>query len=201
MTCTIVLPLLLSSIVSLGNGASAGAPSASDPFAFDLLEPAPVDPEAQQVAHAVQRRRRMLQSHQIAGLSTLALMASTVILGQLNYHDLYTSGGDHAGRYTLPHRILAYATTGGFVATASLSLFAPEPFAKVSRGWDSATVHKAAVALASAGMVTQIGLGFVTARQANAGNGRRLPGMMQAHQVVGYTTLACLTTAALVWVF
>jgi hypothetical protein len=174
-------------------------PAASD-FNFDLIEtPAPV--ADLKLDRAITTRRTMLQAHQAMGLTTLSLMAATVVLGQLNYNDMYTRAGAHRGNLALSHRILAYTTSGAFVATASLSLFAPVPYEKRAPGLDTATIHRTSVALASAGMVTQLVLGFVTARQADAGNGHRLEGYIKAHQIIGYTTLACLTTAAVVWVF
>lgn len=143
----------------------------------------------------------MLRVHQIVGLTTLGLMLGTVVLGQLNYQDMYTSGGTRTGNYLLPHRILAYGTTAAFLGTASLSLLAPNPYDKPSQRLSTATVHKIAVGVASAGMVTQIALGFVMGRIADAGNPRDLHTYAQVHQVVGYTTVVALGSAALVWVF
>jgi hypothetical protein len=179
----------------------AGSVAPATDFDFNLLE-APKAPVVDlQHDVLVKRRRTMLQAHQIAGLSTLALMATTVVLGQLNFTDMYTQGGGHTGRFAPYHQAFAYGTTGGFLATASLSLFAPAPFEKRTGRIDAATVHKVAVGLASAGMATQIALGFITARQADAGNGHRLPAYIKAHQIVGYSTMALLSTAAVVWVF
>ena len=104
----------------------AAAPASTD-LDFDLLapSPAPVAAVRDPLQPKAERRRTMLRAHQIVGLSTLGVMAATVVVGQLNYSDLYSSGGSRHSRYLLPHRILAYSTTAGFAATASLSLFAP----------------------------------------------------------------------------
>ena len=180
---------------------SAATSAGASDFDFDLLPPPP-PPTALDLdrLHQVDSRRSMLRTHQILGLSTLALMTATVVLGQLSYNDMY-GGGGQSGNLRLPHRILAYTTTGSFIATASFSLFAPTPYPKDHNGVDTAMVHKVANGVAAAGMVAQVALGFVTARAADAGNGRHLHTYARAHQVVGYATLASLATAACVWAF
>lgn len=78
-------------------GPASAAPPASAPgkLGFDLFqdEPAPVlvapDPELQL---QIERRRSMLETHQILGLTTLGVMAATCVLGQLDYNDMYGSG-------------------------------------------------------------------------------------------------------------
>ncbi|MFZ4579872.1 MAG: hypothetical protein ACOYOB_15895 [Myxococcota bacterium] len=177
------------------------APADSD---FDLFGDAPKTADLSAVAGVsaeVERRRAMLETHQMLGLSTLALMTISVVLGQLNYSDEYGDGGGRTGNYLWPHRITTYLTTGAFAATAGYSLFAPKPFKGASHGIDTTTIHKVAVIGATAGMITQVVLGFITARQADTGNASGLKDMATAHQVVGYATLGCLATAATVWVF
>lgn len=39
----------------------------------------------------------MLTAHQIAGLTTLGLMATTVVLGQLNFDDHFSPSGAGSG--------------------------------------------------------------------------------------------------------
>lgn len=185
-----------------------GEHAAGNSFDFDLMA-APTAPADSKVLSlpplatqkAVAKRRTMLKTHQVLGLTTLGLMATTVILGQLNYSDLYGRNGGKTGNYLLPHQIGAYATTGAFVATASFSLFAPNPYARKRQGIDTAILHKTAVGVATAGMVTQIVLGFITARSADSGNADHLAKWAKAHQAVGYTTFGALATAATVWIF
>src|SRR5690606_12980579 len=62
-------------------------------------------------------------------------------------------------------------------------------------------LHRIAVIGASAGLVTQVVLGFVAARSADAGNARSLETYATVHQAVGYTTLGLMAVAATVWVF
>lgn len=148
----------------------------------------------------VQARRSMLQTHQILGLGTLGLMAGNAVVGQLNYSDLYGRGGARTGDFLLLHRISSYATAGAFLTTAAFALFAPTPYER-SGGFDTGTLHRIAVIGASAGLVTQVVLGFVAARSADAGNSRNLVTYATVHQAVGYTTLGLMSVAASVWLF
>jgi hypothetical protein len=156
---------------------------------FDLLPPEK-PPDAAAVARqaeltrALTRRREMLRLHQLGGFATLATLAATVVVGQLNYIDKYGGGGD-TGRYRFSHQVLAYTTSGVFAATGLLALFAPSPFEKPLR-LDTATLHKASMIVATAGMVTQVVLGVVTAHSEGKVSQRDFA---LAHQIVGYTTL------------
>lgn len=151
------------------------------------------------VGAQAETRRSMLQTHQILGLSSLALMTTSVVLGQLNYADLH-GGGARSGDFLLAHRISAYSTAGVFLGTAVFALFAPTPYEREG-GFDSGSVHRIAVIGASAGLVTQVVLGFVAARSADAGNAVNYDSYASAHQLVGYATLGLMAVAATVWVF
>lgn len=156
-----------------------------------------IDPS---VGARAQTRRSMLQTHQILGLSTLTLMTTTAVIGQINFTDLYGKGGARSGDYLLAHRIASYTTAGVFLSTAVFALFAPTPYERRS-GFDSGMLHRIGVIGASAGLVTQVVLGFVAARSADAGNARNLETYATVHQAVGYTTLGLMAVAATVWVF
>ena len=114
-----------------------------------------------QIQNEVRLRRTLLRLHQVGGFATLATMSATVVLGQLNYLDKYGGGGDF-GTYRTPHRLVAYTAAGVFAATGLLSVVAPNPFEKPLR-LDTATLHKASMIVATAGMATQIILGIATA--------------------------------------
>lgn len=156
-----------------------------------------VDPS---VGERALTRRSMLQTHQILGLSTLALMATSTVLGQVNHSDLHGAGGGRSGDYRLAHQIVTYSTAGLFLGSAVFALFAPVSYEREG-GFDASTAHRVAVIGASAGLLTQVVLGFVSARSADAGNPKNLETYATAHQVVGYTTLGLMTVAATVWVF
>ena len=68
----------------------------------------------------------MLQLHQIGGFITLAGLAATVVVGQLNYADKYGGGGD-TGKYLTAHETLAIGTSAVFAATGLLAIFRAQP--------------------------------------------------------------------------
>ncbi|MFL5392339.1 MAG: hypothetical protein ACJ79G_05845 [Myxococcales bacterium] len=177
---------------------SQGKPSDDD---FNLLAPEKKPDAAALATQAriqseARRRRTMLQLHQIGGFATLATMTATVVLGQLNYMDKYGGGGDF-GTYKTAHSISAYTTAAVFTATGLLAFLAPNPFEKPLRV-DTATMHKASMIVATAGMATQIILGIATAGKEGTLAQRDLA---LAHQIVGYTTLVATYTGFLVLTF
>ena len=168
-------------------GSPAEQPGPGD---VDLL-PKPAAPDAQAVAHQLElqsqleKRRTMLQLHQVGGMLTLATLGATVVFGQLNYNDKYGGGGD-TGRWYDWHKYFAFTSAAVFAATGALAVFAPSPLPKPAR-LDTATLHKISMGVATAGMVAQIALGFVTAGKGGSVSQRDYA---LAHQIVGYTTFA-----------
>lgn len=160
---------------------------------LDLLldERAPLPARDPAFEQKVQQRRTLLTAHQAAGLATWGLLASTVVVGQLNYNDLYGNGG-YTQKYRETHVALAGATAASFAFTGILALAAPEPYRKPLR-LDTATVHKASMALTTLGMVGQIVLGYATH---NAHGYLQQKHLAQAHQALGYATLGTMTIGA-----
>jgi hypothetical protein len=156
-------------------------------------------PDSAEVAAKAARRRWMLKVHQTLGITTWALMAATVTVGQLNYNALYGSG-THSTKYKEPHSILVASTTLSFAATGAFAIFAPNPYEKPLK-LDTGLVHRIAVIGATAGMITEAILGIVTSSRADAGNPRSLKTLARAHQIIGYSTFGMLTVAGTVWVF
>ena len=164
----------------------AAAPEKEKPSDdFDLLpkEAAPDPAKERELEAQLSRRRQMLQLHQLGGMLTVATLGATVILGELNYIDKYGGGGD-TGRFYQWHRWMAFTSAGIFAATAGLAIFAPSPIDRPFRV-DTATLHKMSMAVASAGMVTQIVLGILTANKEGSASQRDYA---LAHQIVGFTT-------------
>jgi hypothetical protein len=183
-----------------GKGSGMG-----DDLDFDLFGSAP--PAAApalnpRLAADVQSRRTLLTYHQAAGVGMLVFMGATTVLGALNYHELY-GGGSGSRRYVWPHRIGVIATTVEFAGAGTLAMLAPQPYEKDvgPRGFSPGTVHRAATFLASLGMATQLGVGFVTARRAEAGNPHELQTLARTHEVVGYVTMGLVAVAASAWLF
>jgi hypothetical protein len=179
-----VIALTAALVLSM-QGAPATQPG---PDEIDLL-PRPAAPDAETVARqeALQRdlakRSKMLELHQLGGMLTLATLGATVIFGQLNYIDRYGGGGDTRRWYDW-HKFSAFTSAAVFAGTGALALFAPSPLAKPAR-LDTVMVHRIAMGVATAGMVTQIILGVVTASKGGSSSQRDFA---FAHQVVGYTT-------------
>jgi hypothetical protein len=146
-----------------------------------------------------QKRRHRLGIHQFLGLTTWAFMGASCIIGQLNYHDLY-GGGSGRGSYQMPHRLLVYSTAGLFTATGIYALLAPQPYKKPLK-FDSGLIHRIAAIGATAGMVAEVVLGFITARTADAGNPSGIKQMATIHDAVGWTTFGFMTAAGTAWIF
>jgi hypothetical protein len=157
------------------------------------------DADASEIEDKVHTRRWMLKAHQVTGMTTWALLAGTVVVGQLNYNELYGSGSG-SQKWQNPHRILVLSTSIAFAATAAFALFAPTPYPKPLK-FDTGLMHRIAVIGATLGMLTEGALGWVTTHQADAGNKQHLKTMARAHQIVGYSTLGFLTIAGTVWLF
>lgn len=185
--------------------ATPAAPTGAADLNFDLLDEgkkpdAGPSPEELKRRAAIERgariRRPMLTAHQALGFATLAALTATVVIGHLNYYDKYQSG-DFSGRYSLAHEGLGIGTSILFGATGLLAVFAPNPYPKPIR-LDTALIHKISMILATAGMVTQVILGPVTANRV----GRLDQGSLAlAHVVTGYATWAFMATGTFVYFF
>ena len=178
-----------------------GRPSQSPEQDFDLLAPQKAPDEATkqrdlELMQDLRRRRTMLQLHQIGGYATLATVTAAVVLGQINYLDKYAGGGD-TGKWMTPHAIAAFTAAGVFTATGLLAVLAPSPLEKPARV-DTATLHKIAMAVATAGFIAQVVLGPITASKEGQLSQRDFA---LAHQIIGYTTLAATYTGFLVLTF
>jgi hypothetical protein len=186
---------------------TAAPRAATTPEETELLPPEK-PPDAATLARQkeindqIRRRRSLLQMHQAAGFATLTSLALAVTLGQLNYLDKYAGGGD-SGRWIVPHRVASYSAAGIFAGTALLAVLAPNPTEKPLR-LDTATLHKAAMGIATLGYVSEIVLGILAARSENAQTPAarlRQRDYALAHQIIGYTTLAATAGGFLVLTF
>jgi len=203
------MALCLALVVSIASGSAAAeetTPAAPQDKPdqgndFDLL-PREKPPDAGALARqadlsrSLSRRRDFLRLHQLGGFATIATLAATVVVGQLNYADKYGGGGD-TGKYRTAHQVLAYGASGIFAATGILALLAPSPFEKPLR-LDTATLHKVSMLVSTAGMASEIVLGIVTSRSEGRISQRDFA---LAHQIIGYTTLAATTAGFLVFTF
>jgi hypothetical protein len=177
-------------------GARQPAPGAKPPptsLDFDLLgapkQEQPVD------EGALRQRRRLLTWHQGVGLGMFALQLATTVVGQLNYDDKF--GGDNSGKYVQAHSLLAFSTLVTFAAAGTLALLAPAPIHR-DEGFDRVTLHKIAMAVATAGMVAQGVLGVYTQSREGYLNQQTFG---KVHLAIGYATLAAVATGVAALVF
>jgi hypothetical protein len=188
---------------------SAGAPAApsADAFDFDLgdqpkqspAEAAADKKRADELERKVKTRRAMLVTHQAIGFTTLGVMAATLVIGQLNYvarYGGYNNGNDY-DRFQVPHWGLATASSVLFTSLGILGVAAPNPYPKPIK-LDSALVHKVTMALATAGMVTQLILGPITSAYEGKLSQRDLA---LGHLVVGYATWGFMAAGVLAYTF
>jgi cytochrome b561 len=180
---------------------AAAAPSqGGDDMNFDLLgtaKPHQQTAEEARIERAAATRRTMLTIHQTAGLVTLAALAATVIVGQLNYSDKFSDVPNNSGRWEQAHSILAFTTVAGFTATGLLGLFAPKPYDQPVRA-DTTLAHKLLMGAATLGMVSEMGLGIYTASHEGLANQKSIA---QAHQVIGFSTLLFMGAGASAFLF
>jgi hypothetical protein len=187
--------LRLNPVMQLAESGSGG-----DGLDFDLLgdkKDQPPSPEALEVAHQQQVRRAFLSFHQVIGLSTLTMLAATVIVGQLNYLDRFAGGAPNTARWEVPHEVLATATLVGFATTGAVGLLAPKPDDK-PRGFDTTAVHKICMGAAALGMAAELALGFYTAGHEGLANQKQLA---EVHQYIGFSTFGFMTIGAGAFIF
>jgi hypothetical protein len=172
-----------------------GAPSPAPSLDFDLLEAPPPTVGAPD-AGAMRTRRTMLTLHQGLGFALSALMATSVITGQLNYNDRFN--GPSTGRYERLHKYVTFTTIGTFAATGLLAAFAPSPLIVEDRGFDRVRMHEVGMLGATAGMIAEGTLGLLTVR--NEGRTAQAS-LARTHLVIGYVTWAFMMAAVSALVF
>lgn len=165
----------------------------------------------------LQRRQTLRPVHRWLGVATWAAMTSTVLLGTIQYYNLYggsrTSNPCVAGRAVfgqeqcigtpVPHLATALVTTGLYAATFGLSLAMPDPVGLDEGDSDYARRlrrHKRLRWVHGIGMVLQLITGAIVANPEQFGLDRfndynRLRALGTVHLLTGYTTYATLTWA------
>jgi hypothetical protein len=211
----------------------AAAPSAMTApllFAVDVAPEAVAD-EAEtepSVAELMAQRARFGRIHQIMGITTWSAMTVTVVLGWLQYANLYGHfapledtrcvqgdaffrGGprDPCTQQPLPHLISAAATGALYYTTFALSYFLPDPLGLDegnSRSARRLRQHKRLRWAHFAGMATQIIFGAFVANADRFGldrtnDYRALQALATAHLMTGLATYATLTWAGTIMTF
>lgn len=179
--------------------------------------------EDRRYSEQVRERRELGQVHRALGIATWVSMTATVVLGFIQFYNLYgfgagqdqnpcATGGAVFGQEQCygnpwPHRISAITTTALYSATFALSFVMPDPN-NASEGSgqfaERLRIHEVLRWVHLAGMVAQIGLGI--AHSANAFGDRAndydtLQTVAAIHQVIGWTTWGVLTAAGAIMLF
>lgn len=190
---------------------AAPAAPAADAFDFDLDDkPKATDAEAAAAKAAaaakvatidrqVRTRRRMLIAHQALGFATLGVMAATLVIGQLNYNARYGDLGEGRDydRFQNAHIGLAASSSVMFAGLGILGVAAPNPYPKPIRA-DTALFHKVTMALATAGMLTQLILGPITTAYEGSVKQRDLA---LGHVITGYATWGFMAAGVIAYTF
>lgn len=143
-------------------------------------------------------RRSMMTVHQGLGIATWFALAGTSVVGQLHLNDKYGAGNpNNPNRFERLHLGLAIGSTALFAAGGLLGLLAPRPF-DPKRGFSTITLHRILMGIATLGMAAQIGMGLFAHRLEGSLDQR---GIVQAHQILGYSTLGAFTLGAVVLLF
>jgi hypothetical protein len=175
---------------------SAGDSSSMDFDLLDSSESAEAAQENPELEKKVSRRRTMLKLHQGLGFALTASLVATTVVGQLQFNDSFRGGGDDRNLLGL-HRGLAISTSAIFASVGLLGLLAPEPFEKEFQ-WDTITVHKLLMSVATVGMLAQVVLGIMSTHRFGRLSERDYA---FAHQVVGYTTLGAVSAGVVTLFF
>jgi hypothetical protein len=143
----------------------------------------------------VRTRRKALTAHQAFGITTLGLLAVTLVLGTLNYYDKF-GGGDYTLRYNTAHLAFSVGTSATFLTTGVLGLAAPQPYKKPIKA-DAALFHKVMMGIASACFVANLILGPISSSREGKLDQRDFAG---AHLGIGYGAFAAMTAGWMAFV-
>ena len=189
-------------------------------------EPEPATGADDMAAYAAQLRQRqeIAGIHRAFGIATWGSMLVTVVLGLIQYNNLYgwfgsredtpcvqgnaVFGQEQCWGVPWPHRIAALTTTALYGTTFALSFMMPDPDNLSSGNSDFARrleLHKTLRWVHLAGMVAQIFLGFATAQNwfgiDRANDFAAQQALATVHNVIGLTTFGVLTAAGAIMIF
>ena len=208
-----------------GPMAAVGAmPATGTTTPADASEPVPPARGAS-TAQLMQRRGRLAKIHRAMGIATWASMTGTVVLGYLQYWNLYGMfsslddtpcvqgdalfGQDSCVRQPVPHLLSSVLTTTLYSVTFGLSLGMQDPLHLSEGSGEYARKlrrHKRLRWVHLAGMVAQLGLGFIIANGdtfglSRANDFRTLQALSTVHLGIGLMTYVALTWAGAIFLF
>lgn len=208
--------------------AALGAPIVQASLQPDLLAQASAaaaeeSEEDRRYTAQVRERRELGQIHRALGIATWVSMTATVVLGFIQFYNLYglgagqdanpcATGGAVFGQEQCygepwPHRISAITTSALYSATFVLSFLMPDPN-NASEGngafAEHLRIHQILRWVHLAGMLAQVGLGIALSSGAfgdRANDYNTLQTVGAVHQVIGWTTWGVLTAAGAIMLF
>jgi len=130
-------------------------------------------------------RRKMLVTHQILGVVTMAGFVGQAIVGP----KLYNDPTNRSLKQT--HEALALLVNTTYSMTALMSLFAPPPMVNRDKGFSAIRLHKW---LAVVHMTGMIATNILAAQM----DGNRNQQLMKYHRAAAYTTFASYLAAMIV---
>lgn len=147
-----------------------------------------------------ERRAAMASWHQILGFSTLALLAATVVVGQINAVD-FLDGRLSGQPMIWAHRVLAVGTGTSYLATGILGWMFPFMREKdddddSDGGFDSSKWHGALAWVHGIGMLLLNFGGIFNAHLIPSDTDAKIA-FTVSHLALGYITLAALAAAAI----
>ncbi|MFK7988879.1 MAG: hypothetical protein AB8I08_22865 [Sandaracinaceae bacterium] len=176
-------------------------------------------------AEQLRQRQEIGTIHRAFGIATWGAMLATVVLGTIQFHNLYGGfggpqdtpcvqgnavfGSEQCWGVPYPHLISAAATTALYTSTFVLSFMMPDPD-NLSEGdsqfAQTLNIHKILRWVHFGGMLAQIGLGILVANSSaigldRANNYDAQLALAAIHQGVGWVTFGALTAAGALMVF
>lgn len=175
-------------------------------------------------AGQLRQRAEVRQIHRAFGVATWGAMLGTVVLGFIQYHNLYGFFGgvedtpcvqgsafpsqDQCWGVPWPHRIGWITTTALYATTFTLSFLMPDPDDLSEGNSDFAatlSLHETLRWVHLGGMLAQIFLGLATSQNwfgiDRANNFAAQQALASVHQLVGIATFGFLTAAGAIMLF
>jgi hypothetical protein len=221
---SVEVPALVAAAQPEGEEDSAGASADGDAADGDAADSASEAEKTEKDDYAAQTKERnsLIKVHRPLGIATWLAMTATVVLGTIQYYNLYgffddigsnpcvtgdaIFGQEQCSGTPWPHAIAAGVTTGLYAATFTVSLMMPDPDDLSSGKGEFAStlrLHKLLRWVHFSGMVAQALLGVFIANDFldRANDYDTLQILATAHLASGFITYGALSWAGALMTF
>lgn len=219
------MPVFPAPAVPVDIGALEATARGAEAPAVDPREAAAEVEAGPSMGEQLAQRQRVARIHKWLGISTWSAMTVTMILGGIQYHNLYGAfdgrgsnpcvqgdaifGQGQCTGTPWPHALSAAVTTGLYAATFTLSYFMPDPLDVAEQDSEAGRrlrTHKLLRWVHFGGMIAQAVLGVVVANGERFGldranDYRALQGLATVHLISGMVTYGALTWAGALMLF